>query len=164
MIKLRKNNTIASLDADKKLNKKYWNDLFENVLESKANRKVWDNINIDYFGLQLYDKIKQFIPKQKIRILETGMGSGRICLRLAKEFPNSKVVGIDFSKMAIRYCNQSKKALGIKNCIFKYGDITNLNIHDDYFDITFNSGVIEHYKNPIPILREMVRVTKKAVS
>lgn len=49
---------------------------------------------------------------------------------------------------------------------FKTGNLFNIPYPDDYFDLVFNEGVIEHYRlndspNYIDALKEMIRVTKK---
>ena len=40
MIKLRKNKPKENLESDKKINKKYWDDLFLDVLKSKNDKKT----------------------------------------------------------------------------------------------------------------------------
>ena len=119
---------------------------------------TWDEkwrkkrIRSDY-SLKLYDFLndlsKDLPPDTKV--LEAGCGSGEGLASFKGKF----AVGLDKSKEAI--------ALARKHCKnLEVGDCFDMPFDDDTFDLTYNSGVIEHFKYPknLEMIREMLRVTK----
>lgn len=68
------------------------------------------------------------------RILDVGCGSGCIGLSIAKAFPQSQVVGIDISRMAIELAEENAKRNNIYNIQFTTADICSYN-PDTKFDI-----------------------------
>jgi len=111
--------------------------------------------------------LKNFIDKRKDKIiLEAGCGTGRLCCLLAKDVPNSRVIGMDISPNSLKIANFMKDYLQISNVSFETGNLFQMPYSDNYFDVVFNEGVIEHFSlndkpNYIDALREMIRVTKK---
>ncbi|MCJ7651411.1 MAG: class I SAM-dependent methyltransferase [Candidatus Lokiarchaeota archaeon] len=138
--------------------------------------KNWkDQINIDpqkiinsHFTQEAFYCLKNFIDERKDKIiLEAGCGTGRFCCLLAKNFPNSKVIGKDISPNSLKIANSLKEYLKISNVSFGAGNLFQILYPNDYFDVVFNEGVIEHYSfnnkpNYIDAAREMIRVTKKS--
>lgn len=92
------------------------------------------------------------------KILEAGCGFGQWVFWMAEQ--GYQTIGIDLAPKAIRtaknYANKNK----IKNCEFIEGDVRKLPIKDDYFDIIFSFGLIEHFHKPEVILKELKRVLK----
>ena len=67
------------------------------------------------------------------QVLDIGTGSGCIAATLAKEKRDSKILGIDISKNAIRIADKNRVALSLDNVIFETMDIlteTPLNKYD----------------------------------
>lgn len=117
------------------------------------------------FTLNAYSVLKKYVFLEDKRILEAGCGTGRFCCLLARDFPASKVVGIDISENALEIAKSMKLLLGLDNVEFKKGDLFSIDSPDNYFDLVFNEGVIEHFSlkgNPSykDALSEMIRVTK----
>jgi len=146
---------------------------------SKDNRKVdWDNnwktqlqINPQdilnaRFTQEAYRCLRSFIDGKRDKlILEVGCGTGRFCVLLAKDFPESCILGLDISPNSIRLANLLKAYLRIGNVNFERGDLFRIPYPEDYFDVVFSEGVIEHFpfeKSPNykDALKEMIRVTK----
>jgi len=138
------------------------------------NKNWKGQINIDpqkiinsHFAQEAYNCLKNFIDERKDKIiLEAGCGTGRLCCLLAKNFPDSKVTGIDVSPNSRKIANSLKEYLKILNVSFEIENLFQISYPNDYFDVVFNEGVIEHYSfnnkpNYIDAAREMIRVTKK---
>ena len=87
--------------------------------------------------------------QQHENILEIGSGMGRY----TKLIP--KIVGLEYSRQFIGYCKDN--VVGT----FLRADGFNIPIKDNVFDCVFSSGVIEHFDNPIDIIKEHVRVCKQ---
>lgn len=143
----------------KKTQEKIWEDQWgeydKSVFESLSSR----------FTKEAYKEIKRFMDINDKLILEAGCGTGRFCLLLANEFPSSKITGIDISDSALRIASNAKLQLQIKNVEFGKEDLFFTDYENDYFDVVFNEGVIEHFSLEEKLtykeaLREMVRITK----
>ncbi|MBI2670925.1 methyltransferase domain-containing protein [Candidatus Woesearchaeota archaeon] len=117
--------------------------------------KDWDehwnksNIISDYHLIyySFLKKLSKELPKNS-KVLEAGCGSGRgmAC------FFGHKVYGIDISDKALE--------LSKKYGTVRMGNVVNIPFKDNMFDLTYNSGVIEHLDNPRKAINEMTRVTK----
>jgi len=119
------------------------------------------------FTQEAYHCLKNFIDEKDKRILEAGCGTGKFCCLLAKDFPDSKVVGMDMSSNSLRISNRLKKYFRVSNVHFEIGNIFQTSYPDNYFDVVFSEGVIEHYginnrPNYIDAVKEMIRVAKRA--
>jgi len=105
-------------------------------------------------------RIHQIASDENIRImLEAGCGEGRYVFPLAHSVSLS--VGIDFSREAIYKAMEHKTFMPAKDNIFLcLADVGNLPFADNTFDLILSLGVIEHFRNPSPLLGEMRRVLK----
>jgi len=117
------------------------------------------------FTKEAYRCLKDFVQKDARIILEAGCGTGRLCCLVARDFPESCVLGIDQSKSSLEIAQSIRNYLGISNVSFNKGDLFKVDYADNYFDLVFNDGVIEHFpidKSPNyrDALKEMIRVTK----
>ena len=74
-------------------------------------------------------KIVKYYKNKKINILDIGTGSGCILLSILKELKNSRGIGLDISKNAIRTAIINSKNLKLYNrSKFKIFDINNFNL------------------------------------
>ena len=117
--------------------------------------KVWTkNLIVSDYSLKYLDfieKVELSLPKGST-ILEAGCGTGQTLSYLSKYHTT---VGLDISLAALN--------LARINCIYPVlGSIFKIPFNDNTFDLVYNSGVIEHFKDPdnIAAIAEMARVTK----
>lgn len=116
--------------------------------------KEWTN----RVSSKIQRKYKWFDPEKTLlehlqlheNILEIGSGMGRYI----KLIP--KVVGLEFSRHFIKYCSEANI-----DGIFLRADGFNIPIRDNTFDLVFSSRVIEHFDNPIDIIKEHKRVCRE---
>lgn len=131
---------------------KNWDNLTSNI---------YQNTSLDSsFAKNAYKCITKWGIKDGSRILEAGAGTGRFCIALAKEYPNSMIYGIDKSINSISISKKGAQLHGVNNIEFSQGDIFKLPFPDENFDMVFNEGVIEHFHNYEDSIKEMIRVTK----
>jgi len=91
------------------------------------------------------------------KILEVGAGSGRDSFQFARE--NATVYVLDYSSQALRIV----KNLNVQNergVHLIQGDARLIPIPDETLDIVFHQGLLEHFKDPMPLLNEQFRVLK----
>jgi len=94
------------------------------------------------------------------RILEVGCGTGLTALILSKKY-KLKPYLLDISAESIKICRKNAKRLGIK-AIVKRAYAQRLPFPDNFFDICFSGGLIEHLseKDREKAIKEMCRVSK----
>ena len=130
-------------------------------------RTVWDNFwaksrkigGVDY-DAHLYFFSRIIGNYKGTKILEAGSGSGYFSAEMAKQ--GADVILLDISKTALEFASKYFKIKGIKGGEFIQGDLLSMPFPDNYFDVTWNGGVIEHFydNGKKEALEEMARVTK----
>lgn len=92
-------------------------------------------------------------------ILEPGAGCGIVSL--AQTERGADVHLVELSDSAIQYLHMIKEYLGVgENAHITKADLFELPFEDNTFDVTWNSGVVEHYDVAQRAITEMTRVTK----
>jgi len=91
------------------------------------------------------------------KILEIGAGSGRDSLQLAHE--NAMVYVLDYSPQALQIIKKLKGRNDNQVHLFQ-ADAFQIPMPDEPLDIVFHQGLMEHFKNPLPLLNEHFRVLK----
>ena len=105
-----------------------------------------------YFG-RCYVKQLMKIRKPEGKILEVGCGTA-YCSSLIARNKKVKSYAMDYSTNLIGYWKDKK----VK---YYVGDGFSIPFKDKSFDIVWNAGVLEHFDDPLPFLKEMRRVTKE---
>jgi SAM-dependent methyltransferase len=92
------------------------------------------------------------------RAVEIGCGSARLlsCVGHATEL---ELYGVDTSAAALK-CAEATGAAVQRPIKAVLGDAHALPFEDGFFDLVLSGGLLEHFENPVPVLREMVRVLK----
>ena len=72
-------------------------------------------------------------PKE---IVEIGCGGGRNVGELLKKYPGAKVTAIDYSEVSVgKATKYNKDMINAGRCIVKQGDVSNLNLPEEEFDL-----------------------------
>lgn len=117
--------------------------------------KVWSKklITSDYSlkYLDFIQRIELALPEGS-SILEAGCGTGQTLSHLSN---HHDTVGLDISRAALNIAR-----INCKNPVL--ASIFEIPFKDDIFDLVYNSGVIEHFRDPdnVAAIAEMARVTK----
>ncbi len=132
---------------EKRRIRQMWDEAYRDRDEGSERRLVWNRLHY-----LLWSKMRSLANSQSI-VLEAGCGVSVLMNSFALE--GADAVGLDMSPVALRKAhNLFKKPFLIE------GDISHLPFKDCSFDMVYNIGVIEHFKDPKPVLKEMQRVLK----
>jgi len=93
------------------------------------------------------------------RTLEVGCGTAFDSCVLVLDRPGLEAAAIDFADGAIAAARATSEGLGVPIDLRK-ADLVALPFPDAAFDLAFSQGVMEHFRDPVPGLREQVRVTR----
>lgn len=107
---------------------------------------------------EMLENINQVINVRGKNILEVGAGMGGDGIFLAKLGAN--VSALDFSSKALAEINNNAKKENVIINTIK-ADAQNIPFPDEYFDLVFHQGFLEHFKDSIKIIKEQKRVLKK---
>jgi ubiquinone/menaquinone biosynthesis C-methylase UbiE len=91
------------------------------------------------------------------RILEVGAGTGRDAVALAKA--GAEVLTLDYVSGSL---GLTIKAAGMSSVSVSpvCGDGTGSPFADGTFDVVFHQGLLEHFRDPLPMLRDNIRILK----
>lgn len=133
------------------LDKKFWNsfarkyDGFINKNLSKTYETVFNNLLLD--------------TKETEDLLELATGTGIISFKLYHQI--SKITAIDVAPEMIKIAKEKCVQKSITNIDFRIGDICNLELQNESFDIIIASNVLHLLFNPELAMQEMKRVLRK---
>ncbi len=106
---------------------------------------------------RIFNHLKATTSLEGKKILEVGAGSGRDSFELAQE--NAQVYLLDYSPNAFSIIREINKKSDIEvHCI--QADAFQTPVPDESFDIVFHQGLLEHFKDPFPLLEENYRILK----
>ncbi len=86
-------------------------------------------------------------------ILDLGCGDGSFAVKLAENFDNTKIYGIDVSQEAINYAKDKGIIASVVNI-----DYEKLPFKGEFFDFVFAGEIIEHLVNVDHFLEEIFRI------
>lgn len=130
--------------------KEYWDQVWVN----SYNPNIFKNAEAGHLSLAKQEQIfLKYLPKTG-KILEAGCGRGQVVLALQSR--GYDIEGVKWGEHAVLWANENYPKLSIK-----VGDVTQLDVPDNYYSGYISLGVIEHrHEGPEPFLQEAHRVLK----
>ncbi len=142
---------------DKEISFKSWDSIYKKWLVSNGWREKWE----EYKCLYLDDTVSQLFAcklRDKKVFLEIGCGPCFLGCELAKHF--EIVIGVDFSREALKIAQRVFENRKISNFLLLCSDLTQMPIVSDRIDLIYGGGVIEHFRNPQTVIEELYRVLR----
>jgi len=93
-----------------------------------------------------------------MKVLEVGAGTGRDSCELAADGADVHV--LDFSPASLNIIGGLKAEAGLQHLNLIRGDAFQSPFATDSFDLVFHQGLLEHFHNPLDLLRENRRILK----
>ena len=136
------------------------------MAERTSGRKHWDDFwKRDRDLDEIYDNDGR-IPEEILRrmdirnaiVMEVGAATARDSVILAENGAVS--VALDYSHEALRLAREAAERANVL-LLLVCGDALALPFKENSIDLVFHQGVLEHFRDPMPLLRENVRVVKE---
>jgi ubiquinone/menaquinone biosynthesis C-methylase UbiE len=108
-------------------------------------------------ALSAFSGLVQLFPHESF--LDVGAGTGRAVSFLTKQFPNSRVVGVEPAPAQ----RAQAYAKGVSPNMLIEGDALSLPFQDNEFDWVVETGVLHHVRNFRKAVTEMCRVARQGV-
>ncbi|MFD6948554.1 methyltransferase type 11 [Nocardiopsis sp. TSRI0078] len=93
-------------------------------------------------------------------LLDVGCGPGSITTDLARRVAPGPVTAVDSSAEAVDLARAAAREAGTDNVEFLVGDVHDLDLPDDGFDVVHAHQVLQHVADPVRALSEMRRVAR----
>jgi SAM-dependent methyltransferase len=90
-------------------------------------------------------------------VMEIGAGSGRDLLELVRQGARGLV--LDYSPASLALVKQQAIAQGLPVMLVQ-ADATRMPFRDGAIDVSFHQGLLEHFRDPRPLLAENARITR----
>lgn len=130
-----------------------WKNYFDQKADCHgASVKASDYFDDASFFMQRDHILRWLGPLAGKRILDAGCGVGAFSEPLTAQ---NSVYGVDFSEKSLQFA--ADRGLYTSN-----DDLTALHFADNSFDVVLCIGVIQLIEDYLPVIRELVRVTKPA--
>jgi len=100
----------------------------------------------------------QDLPLEGAWVMEVGAGSGRDSLELARR--GAKVIVLDYVRSSFRVIRRQAAELNLE-VLPVCADGTRMPFREGTFDLLFHQGLLEHFRDPQPLLSENVRVLRR---
>jgi SAM-dependent methyltransferase len=130
---------------------------------------IWDKVWAERMDLDVYppvtdiaSEISTLVPDVRgLKIIEIGAGTGRTSIELARS--GAQVTILDISEKSLELARKfAEKADKDTRRRLRYvlADALNPGIKPASFDILFHQGLLEHFRDPFPLLRANRRLLK----
>ncbi len=131
--------------------------LHQEVPGDYYNKSIEKNFLQRFWHIRRFREAERLLKIKRVRnILDIGCHGGIFTNHIAKNFPNSKIYGIDISKEAISFAKKT-----YPNIKFKISRAENLSFKKKVFDLVTCFEVLEHIENPQIVINEISRVIKR---
>jgi len=91
-------------------------------------------------------------------VMEIGAGSGRDLIELARQ--GARGIVLDYSPASLALVRALAERQGVPVLLVQ-ADATRMPFRDGAIDISFHQGLLEHFRDPMPLLRENARITAR---
>ena len=130
----------------------------------ESTRQHWDRFWEEHVEIddvysnedRLLDQLRRLDPPGEL-IVEVGAGSGRDAIALARM--GGRVIVLDYSRPSLTTARGVATRAGA-DVLYVCGDALQLPFRDGSIDIVFHQGLLEHFRDPMPLLRENARVLR----
>ena len=158
IIRNYKSKIVSKMNSD---NETKWDILYDPSKKSLFSKIEEFAINT-YFSKAFVKSILSISKIKHGKIFEPGSGGGMACAKFAQK--GFEIISMDLSENALKKGKELFNFLSLDGK-FTLGDLFNLPIKNNQFDVVFNQGVMEHFRlakmDAAEGVKEMMRVLKK---
>lgn len=136
----------------------FWDDSWKTSLEAPIpgpdDATYWPN-QIDERKLKF---IRPSLPQAGTAV-EVGCGSARFLAHVGRASPKLHLIAVDESPNALKLTQRTAAAFNVK-IEARQSKVEHLPFETGSVDLLLSGGLMEHFQDPVPILKEMLRVLR----
>lgn len=106
------------------------------------------------------DLLKLLPPQKDIKLLELGSGRGTTSMYLADN-GFTDITLVDLSKEGLAQAIDNFTLFQLPKPKIQVTDVRKTKLESENFDCIYNIGLLEHFEDPVPVLKEAKRLLKK---
>ncbi len=130
----------------------YWDEVYKEEIQELV--RSTNNYDLRW-QLDRFEKIVSLIHRSSGKILDVGCGLGNLTRYIKARDPYLDVYGVDFSKVAVDFCNEHIPGH------YMVDDASKLLAHPpESFDVVISSETIEHLSNPESHMKSLVSLVQ----
>jgi ubiquinone/menaquinone biosynthesis C-methylase UbiE len=140
--------------VNKTEDKPTWDGIWQEMGDTVTYKDVFhllDEIKLEYL-LPLLPS-----PGKNVKTIEVGCGSARLSCFLASN--NYHTTCLDYSEHALKVARKNYHLMQNEG-EFVLADVHQIPFDDDLFDVVISTGLLEHFEDPLLVVKEMVRIIK----
>lgn len=131
---------------------------------TNPNKALWEKGDFTSIAQTMRSSGDELVARIGIakgqKVLDLGCGDGTTAIPAAQI--GADVLGVDIARNLVEAGNRRVAELGLKNCVFREGDATDLRpIADQSFDVVVSIFGAMFAPKPFDVAKEMVRVTRR---
>ncbi len=130
------------------------------------SERVQGIADLDYSrSLRFRDECKEDVLRAlgleaPMKVADLGCGPGTLARKIGQWLgADCEVLGIDRDTVFVEHARREAAAAGLSHVHFAVGDVLDLSLQDNAFDVCLSSAVLEHVPHE-PFLREQLRVLR----
>ncbi|MEW5858706.1 MAG: class I SAM-dependent methyltransferase [Cyanobacteriota bacterium] len=138
------------------------------IENEKTTKEYWESVNVVQPKLRLpsslvvgtrnIQRILTTYITPQMNVLEIGFAPGKTLAWVAKIL-KAKVAGVDYSESGVIFSKKLFNTLNI-DADLRCEDVFSTTFQPQSFDIVYSVGVIEHFEDPKPIVRQHMTLLK----
>jgi ubiquinone/menaquinone biosynthesis C-methylase UbiE len=109
---------------------------------------------------QLHRLVSYLAPQEGQVLLDLGTGSGYVAMSLARQYPQSYIIGLDIAEEAISKDAEIAKQEGLSNVRFRTFDGVTLPFEDSYFHAAVCRYALHHFPRCAVTVGEIARTLR----
>ena len=134
------------------------------TVSPNPNRALWEKGDFTRIAQTMRSSGEALVARMGItrgmKVLDLGCGDGTTAIPAAQA--GAEVVGVDIARNLVDAGTRRVAELGLKNCVFRAGDATDLRpLGDQSFDVVVSIFGAMFAPKPFDVAKEMVRVTRR---
>lgn len=113
------------------------------------------------FGTVIEKELQILGLKPGSNVLDAGCGTGAVARKMASIVSPGLVHGVDMDSLFVSEARKLALKEGISNVNYHVGDVNRMTFDDGVFDFSYCRYVLQHVRDPVKVVAEMKRVTKR---
>lgn len=130
------------------------------VMDTMEDALEYDAMDFTEVNTSFAERAVELLPAEGL-ILDLGTGSARIPILILQRNPKLKIIAVDLSENMLKVGKLNVEKYNYSSNIkLEIVDAKKLPYPDNYFDAVISNSLLHHIPDPLPVLKEINRVSK----